>query len=153
MSFVDIQIIDNRWEKKLYDLESFVVKYFGFNIPKKFCTTVHLINDEMIKEINRCYRNKDKVTNVVSLSYLDEHDISFDRLIGEAFISYDRIVTESLKYNIPFRFYFGHILIHSSLHIMGYDHVTIPQYIKMVYIEKRSTKLLGIKISLAGDDL
>lgn len=153
MAYIDIQVVDGRWYKRFYDLEAFVIKCFGFSIPKRFSVIVHLVDDSMIKEINCYYRKKDRVTNVVSLSYLDEHNVSFDSLIGEVFISYDRVIYESMKYRIPLRFYFGYILIHSSLHVMRYDHVTPPQYIKMRCMERRVIKLLGIKINLAMDGL
>lgn len=71
----------------------------------------------MVRKLNRNYRKKDKVTDVLSFPF-DEHD-----LLGEIYISLDRTVIQAHRFCIDARDEFRRLYIHGLLHLAGYDHI------------------------------
>ncbi|MDP3936351.1 MAG: rRNA maturation RNase YbeY [Alphaproteobacteria bacterium] len=137
---VDIQVSleDARW-KKVVDgsIESFLKTYIlaalnhpdvVVNIPKKLEISVVLTNDEDIKELNRDYRGKDKPTNV--LSFPQEVDLSTMKhldacvLLGDIVLSIETIQLEVIQQQKLMQHHLAHLIIHSTLHLIGYDHET-----------------------------
>ncbi len=71
-----------------------------------------------MRKINKKYRGKNKVTNVLSFS---ENEISFKNL-GEIIICLREIKKSSQRINISFEKELARVLIHGILHLLGYDH-------------------------------
>jgi probable rRNA maturation factor len=82
-----------------------------------------LVGDAEIRQVNNMYRNIDKPTDVVSLSYFDQGYFPEDSLTGEIIISIDTAKRQAKEHkhslNEELRFLFAHGL----LHIFGYDHL------------------------------
>ncbi len=77
-----------------------------------------LTNDEVIRELNRQFRNIDHPTDVLSFTY-DEGE-----LLGEVIISLQTVESQSMRYGNSFQRELEFVLIHGILHILGYDHET-----------------------------
>lgn len=89
---------------------------------------VELCNEEKIQELNRDYRQKDKVTDVLSFPTQDdlrnkEADIFIPELeLGDIFICTEVCVKQAHEFNISTADEFVHLLIHGVLHLCGFDH-------------------------------
>lgn len=81
---------------------------------------------EFIQVLNRDHRGKDKATNCLSfpsgLNYVggEIHPI----MVGEVFLALEVIEEEARSQNKNFKDHFIHLLVHSILHLYGYDHMT-----------------------------
>jgi len=91
--------------------------------------SVVLTDDEQIRSLNKDYRGKDTATNVLSFPLEELHYSNPSELkvlnnssIGDIVISYDTLFRESGEQNKNFIEHFKHLLIHSILHLLGYDH-------------------------------
>ena len=74
-----------------------------------------LTDDIEIRKLNKEYRNVDSTTDVLTFVY--------DKpILGEIYISCQRIEEQSKKFSTTFKEEFIYILIHGLLHICGYDH-------------------------------
>ena len=87
--------------------------------------SVFLTNNDKIKEINFKYRNINKATNV--LSFPQNENRMFNNLknyymLGDIVISLEKIFSEAVEKDIYFFDHLLHILTHSILHLIGYDH-------------------------------
>jgi probable rRNA maturation factor len=117
--------------------------------------SILFVDNTQIQKLNNQYFGKDKPTNVISFSYIEngteEHVHGFPRIpgdqefpcemIGDIVISLERAFAEAESMNVPFHERVFALIIHGLLHIVGYTHEEGgSESRKMRYREK---KLLG----------
>lgn len=94
--------------------------------------TVRIVDDAEIKQLNQQYRGKDKSTNVLSFPFeMPEigmpDDIQIDESIcnflGDVVICAQVVKLESEQQNKVLSHHWAHMLIHGTLHLLGYDHM------------------------------
>lgn len=133
---VHVSLEDARWNKVVDGaIESFLKTYIlaalthpdvVSHIPKNLEVSVVLTNDDEIRELNRDYRGKDKPTNV--LSFPQEVDLSTMKhldacvLLGDIVLSIETIQLEVIQQQKLMQHHLAHLIIHSTLHLIGYDH-------------------------------
>ena len=140
--------VDNRQEKiEVRDnLTSHLEKVITFVLKeesvKENCEiSLVFVDNEEIKNINRETRNIDKVTDVLSFPMIDYEkgkvykdlylDFNFDStffddgnlVLGDIVISLERSLEQSLEFNHSFFRETSYLVIHSVLHLLGYDHM------------------------------
>lgn len=104
------------------------------NICKFTCKKMDVINPlfniiivdkQRIQEINREYRNKDSVTDVISFAFEEVQDIKYDdiRFLGEIYICYDRCKEQAIEYGHTIERELCYLCVHGLLHLLGYDHM------------------------------
>jgi probable rRNA maturation factor len=102
-----------------------------------------IINDAEIKSINKKYRDKDKVTDVLSFEFLNKNEFVLPEnksYLGEIFISYPEAIRKSKEFNISIKEELALLFIHGLLHLLGYDHVRGEDEKVMKKIEKKFLK-------------
>jgi probable rRNA maturation factor len=121
----------------------------------RFKAVILLADDEKLKELNNKFRNKPNHTNVLSFPansfkngvLIDKDALNNKRIknlfLGDIAISYQRIIEESEEQNKTFLEHFSHLLIHSFLHLLGFDHVKASEAIIMEKIEIAAMKKLN----------
>lgn len=77
-----------------------------------------LTSDEIIKELNNQYRNKDKPTDVLSFPMEDK------LMLGDIAISIDTAKKQAEEREIALEREVAFLFIHGLLHLLGYDHET-----------------------------
>ncbi len=98
--------------------------------------SVVLVSQKKIKEINNIYRNVDKPTDVLSFENPPEIVLCFKKAKLQA-----KEKKHSLKSEVAL------LLIHSLLHILGFDHIQKKQAQKMKNLEKKILSNLNIQIN------
>ena len=84
--------------------------------------TVRIVDEAEIRELNRCYRGKDKPTNVLSFpAELPEH-IQLP-LLGDLVVCAAVVNREAREQHKPLLDHWAHMIIHGCLHLLGYDHI------------------------------
>ena len=83
--------------------------------------------NEEIKNINRDYRDKDSVTDVISFA-LEEDEVNIipddaPRTLGDIVISSDRAKEQAADYGHSYRRELLFLSLHGFLHLLGYDHM------------------------------
>lgn len=107
---------------KLYELLEFALKReklenVEFNII--------FVDSKTIHEINKTYRNIDRVTDVISFALEDNKTIELDhRLLGDIYICVERAHEQAIEYGHSFLRELSFLTIHGLLHLLGYDHMT-----------------------------
>lgn len=85
---------------------------------------VIFVNNEKIHEINKEYRNVDRVTDVISFALEDNKTIELEiRLLGDIYISIDKAKEQAEEYGHSFKRELTFLSIHGLLHLLGYDHM------------------------------
>ena len=103
---------------------------------------ISFVSRAEIQDLNRRFLNKDKPTNV--LSFPSSVEDSSQNLLGDIAICPDIIKSESLEQGKPELDHLIHLIIHSVLHLVGYDHQDKKSEMDMEAIEIKVLKKLGI---------
>jgi rRNA maturation RNase YbeY len=84
--------------------------------------TVNIIavSDRALFEMNQTYLQHDYLTDVLSFG-----DTIAGRIVGDIYISIDRIRENAEKYNVPFDNELRRIIVHGMLHLIGYEDDTL----------------------------
>ena len=158
---IDYSINDENWGEYLKeeDISNFiknifdnVVNVLGYNLNRKNIIelSVTFTNDKEIQEINKNYRNTDKPTNVLSFplfekEFLREYKISPYISLGDIILSIETIERESIEQQKTFNEHLTHLIVHSMLHLFGYDHIKDEDADAMENLEIQILKNLSIK--------
>jgi rRNA maturation RNase YbeY len=101
----------------------------GLKRPKaRVELNVTLCGKSRMINLNHRFRGKKKVTDVISLQYLESHDEietasgPFPLLLGELFLCREVTAAQARKFRLRFEEEFVHLLVHGALHVLGYDH-------------------------------
>ena len=128
---------------KLYQLLEFALKREKLENVE---FNVIFVDSETIHEINKTYRNVDRVTDVISFALEDNKTIELDhRLLGDIYICVERAEEQAKEYGHSFLRELSFLTIHGLLHLLGYDHME-PEEEKVMF-EKQEAILneFGIK--------
>ena len=150
---IDFDIQDDNWEKIDFqelaiEAAEAVINYLNLN-NKKFEFSVILTDNNSIQKLNLEYLGKDKPTNTLSfpIEEINLKDLKEDFdgfvLLGDVVFAYNVIEKEAEEKK--FVDHFSHLLVHSLLHLLGFDHQEESQAEEMEEIEVKILEKLGIK--------
>ena len=108
---------------------------------------VIIVDDKYIHKINKEYRGIDRPTDVISFALEDDKQIDLPdlRVLGDIYISYDKVISQARKYNHSNKRELCFLAVHGLLHLLGYDHMTKDDEIKMFGLQKELLNNYGIK--------
>ncbi len=104
-----------------------------------------LSNDNKLQELNRDFREKNKPTNVLSFPSGSPLHGEKHLYLGDIAISFQTLYNESQEQQKTFKDHYTHMLVHSILHLVGYDHERKKEAALMENLEKTILKSLNIK--------
>ncbi len=111
-------------------------------------STSTLTDNDGIHEINKMYRQIDRPTDVLSFPMLsyeapgdfskleDDYDDNFNPdtgeiMLGDIVISVDKVLEQAESYGHTPRREYAFLIVHSMLHLFGYDHMTPEEAVQM----------------------
>ena len=129
------------------------------NCPYEAEVSVTVVDDKEIQEINKTYRNIDKATDVLSFPmYEYEKAADFDKLddsafnpesgellLGDIVISAEKVTAQAKEYGHSKEREFAFLLVHSMLHLLGYDHMEEEERLVMESKQKEILELNDYK--------
>lgn len=106
-----------------------------------------IVDEDKIQEINKEYRNKDSVTDVISFALEDDNTfIKTDvRVLGDIYICLKRAKDQSKEYGHSFIRELSFLTIHGLLHLLGYDHMNEEDEKIMFKLQEMILNEYGIK--------
>ena len=105
---------------------------------------VRLVSPVEIQVLNKEYRSKNQVTNVLSFSSDIPLEIG-ETILGDVVICVDVVREEAVLGSKAFSDHLSHMAIHGILHLLGYDHDDLPSENKMEGIEIEFLNKIGVK--------
>lgn len=135
---VDVKF-DFDYEELSGRVVEFALDHEGF--PYECEVNLTLTDNEGIHEINREYREIDNPTDVLSFPMLsydeagdfskleEDYDDNFNPdtgeiMLGDIIISVDKVLEQAESYGHSVEREFAFLILHSMLHLFGYDHMT-----------------------------
>ena len=97
-----------------------------------------LCDDAFIQGLNKTWRGKDKPTNV--LSFPTEEPA----LLGDIVIAYETTASEAADEGKTLADHLSHLVVHGTLHLLGFDHDDDAEADEMEQLESRVLTTLGI---------
>jgi len=106
--------------------------------------TLRFVDETEMINLNSTYRNLNKTTNVLAFpaTYPKEIELKFP-LLGDIIICPSVLLQESKTLGVPLISHWAHIVIHGTLHLLGYDHIKEEEEAIMQEIEIKLLKNLG----------
>ncbi|BBK45249.1 endoribonuclease YbeY [Allostella vacuolata] len=95
-------------------------------------------DDALLHQLNRDYRGQDKPTNVLSFAAGDP------LLLGDVAIAYETTAAEAAAAGKPLADHLSHLVVHGTLHLLGFDHETTEDAAEMEPLEVQALAALGI---------
>ncbi len=129
-------------EEKIKGFCSFILEkeYKGKYNREDYYLSLLVTTDEVIREINREYREKDSATDVISFAYNETENIAPVNILGDIIISNDRIRAQAKEYGHSDEREFYYVICHGLLHLLGYDHIEVEERAVM---RKKEEEILG----------
>lgn len=114
--------------------------------------SVRLTTDEEVRTLNAQYRHKDKPTNVLSfpmvqpdlLDTVSQNSDDGELLLGDIVLAHGVCVAEAAERGIAVATHATHLIVHGTLHLLGYDHIHDDEADGMEAIERAALADLGI---------
>ena len=152
MISIDVVSDNNLWSKKIKNTNIFFnslaqifPKKYRF-VKKKVSLTILLSNNRNIKKLNKKFRNKNKATDVLSFPSEKKFNIKKSHYIGDIVISYEFMNKPKALSALEFKNKVTKIFIHGFLHLLGYDHIKLKDFKKMLIEEEKIYKTIKTKI-------
>ncbi len=111
--------LSSRWIK---DLANRIIQALGLELCE---VSIYITTDEVIRELNRKYRGKDKPTDVLSFPFGER--VGKYTLLGEIVLSEQTAQRQAQELNHSLEEEVKRLLVHGFVHLMGYDHEASPE--------------------------
>lgn len=121
------------------------LRYEDYTRPCEVSVT--FTDNEKIHELNKEYRNVDRPTDVLSFPLFDD-DFGDDEAIalGDVVLSLEKADAQAKEYGHSFERECAFLVVHSVLHLLGYDHETSAEDEKdMFFRQEEIMKLLKLE--------
>jgi len=112
--------------------------------------SVRLTSDEHVRALNSQWRGKDKPTNVLSFPMLEQDDLDAatvagpELLLGDIVLARGVCVAEAAEKGVGVEDHATHLIVHGTLHLLGYDHHDDDAASDMEAREVRALHRLGV---------
>ena len=129
--------------KATLDFESFP---YDAEVSVTFC------DNEYIRELNSKFRGIDRHTDVLSFPIAEDGDLeeAFDGeklCLGDIVLSLERAREQANEFGHPFEREVAFLCVHSTLHLLGYDHETGEEdEADMRARQREIMKIMGLEV-------
>lgn len=104
--------------------------------------SIRLVGNDESQQLNRDYRGKDKPTNVLSFPADFPEELNIP-LLGDIIICAPVIAAEALEQGKEVDAHWAHMVVHGTLHLLGYDHIDDSEAEEMEALETQILQQLG----------
>jgi len=112
--------------------------------------SVRLTSDDEVHALNSEWRGKDKPTNVLSFPMAEEDELESagpegpELMLGDIILARGVCAAEAEDKGVPLESHAAHLMVHGTLHLLGYDHMDDDSAADMEAREVRALARLGI---------
>jgi probable rRNA maturation factor len=119
--------------------------------------SVRLTSDDMVHALNAEWRGKDNPTNVLSFPMAEEEELDGgapsgpELMLGDIVLARGVCAAEAAGKGVPLEDHAAHLMVHGTLHLLGYDHMDDDRAADMEGREVRALARLGIADPYEGE--
>ncbi len=114
--------------------------------PPEEPVTISLLfaDDAKIRTLNADWRDKDKPTNVLSFPAAHPPGLPGPQLLGDIVLAYETCAREAEEEGKTLVDHITHLIVHGTLHLLGYDHIDEAEAEEMEALEREALATLEI---------
>lgn len=112
--------------------------------------TIRIVDEGESQSLNRDYRGKDKPTNVLSFPFEAPPGVEID-LLGDLIVCRQVVEQEAQQQGKTLMDHWAHMVVHGSLHLLGYDHIEDDEAEQMEALEREILATMGVSDPYAND--
>ena len=117
--------------------------------PRNVEISLRLGSDEEVRLLNAQWRGKDKPTNVLSFPMCEGAELTAairgpELMLGDIIMGHGVCAREAADKSAPIERHAAHLMVHGTLHLLGYDHGNDTQAADMEAREVRALARIGI---------
>ena len=119
--------------------------------------SIRLAGNAEVHALNSEWRGKDKPTNVLSFPMAEPEDLADangvgpELMLGDIILARGVCAAEAEEKSIPLESHAAHLMVHGTLHLLGYDHMDESSAADMEAREVRALARMGIADPYEGD--
>jgi probable rRNA maturation factor len=112
--------------------------------------SVRLAGNDEVQALNGQWRGKNQPTNVLSFPLLGEQELleanvaGPELLLGDIILAHGVCQNEAVQKGVSVEQHAAHLIVHGTLHLLGYDHLDEDDAVDMEAREIRALHRLGI---------
>jgi len=112
--------------------------------------SVRLAGNDEVQALNGQWRGNNKPTNVLSFPLLGEQELHEanvagpELLLGDIILAHGVCLNEAVQKGVSVEQHATHLIVHGTLHLLGYDHLDEDEAVDMEAREIRALHRLGI---------
>ncbi|PWD85756.1 rRNA maturation RNase YbeY [Ignatzschineria cameli] len=138
-----VTTIDTASDEQLQHWITTALLHAGYQKPAEI--NIRFTDNEEIQQLNRDFRQKDRPTNVLSFpfevpDFLEEEIFT----LGDIIIAMPVIEAEAKAQEKPIENHLAHMVVHGTLHLLGFDHIEDVEAEEMEALEIAILAKLGI---------
>jgi probable rRNA maturation factor len=122
MNIIDIQrVFESQNQPSDTQLELWVNTVLA-KLNEDFEIVIRIVDETESAQLNETYRHKQGATNILSFPFEVPDEIELN-LLGDLVICAPVLEREAAQQNKLLHNHWAHIVIHGTLHLLGYDHI------------------------------
>ena len=106
--------------------------------------SVKLTSDEEVRSLNAAWRGQDRATNVLSFPMAGPDELGDAQLLGDVVLAHGICAAEAAGREVALETHAAHLLVHGTLHLLGYDHEADRDAEEMEATERDALASIGI---------
>jgi probable rRNA maturation factor len=119
--------------------------------PAAISVSIRFADNDEVQNLNLDYRQKDKPTNILSFPMLDSdmlenvgNMIGGEILLGDMILAHGICAAEAQEKGINLTQHISHLIVHGTLHLLGFDHIEADEGDAMEALEVKALATLGL---------
>ena len=118
-----------------------------------YAVSVRVVDEDEMHALNRDYRDQDKATNVLSFPAGDIDGLPPGEapILGDLVVCAGVVTREAAEQGKAVVDHWSHMVVHGTLHLLGYDHMTDSEAAAMERLERDILAGLGIADPYRGN--
>lgn len=129
------------WMNIISDVVTGTLEYMKFK--KEAEVSVSVVDGEQIKELNRDFRNIDRVTDVLSFPIGDKNPETGEIVLGDIVLCAEKVISQAQEFGHTRKRELAFLTCHSMLHLLGYDHIEEDERIEMENLQRKILEKIG----------
>lgn len=117
---------------------------------------VRLTDDAEIRTLNKDWRDRDAATNVLAFALNDSPGQAFGEdgaaVLGDVVVAYETCAGEAVDQDKPLTNHLSHLVVHGTLHLLGFDHETDDEAEAMEALERAVLDQIGVPDPYLGSE-
>lgn len=129
------------WMNIISDVVTGTLEYMKFK--KEAEVSVSIVDGAQIKDLNRDFRNIDRVTDVLSFPIGDKNPETGEIVLGDIVLCAEKVISQAKEFGHTRKRELAFLTCHSMLHLLGYDHIEEDDRLEMEKLQKIILERIG----------